>query len=118
VSPQKIGRLCSQIDLPPTLLGLLGWTYESRFYGKDVFHMKTSDERAFIATYQKLGYLRSGMMAVLEPVRRHKQFSYELPEGEVEPMAEDDDFLAEGIASYETASYLFSHGLNRAPEVK
>jgi len=31
VPAEKNSRFCSQIDLPPTILGLMGWTYNSRF---------------------------------------------------------------------------------------
>lgn len=115
VPPQRVGRLCSQIDLPPTLLGLMNWSYDSRFHGRDVLGMQPEEERAFIATYQRLGYLRPGKLAVLEPVRRHRLFTFAGFGDEVRPAEKDAEFLAEAIAEYQTASYLFSQGLNHAP---
>lgn len=117
VSPQQIGTLCSQIDLLPTVFGLMDWSYESRFYGKDILRMSPEDQHAFISTYQRLGYLHPGKLAVLEPVRRERMFTFHTPEvpSETPP---DAAFLQEAISEYQTASYLFAHGLNQAPHDK
>ena len=71
ITPQKINRLSSQIDIAPTLLGLLNISYTSRFYGKDILKdLKTSDERAFISNYQQLGYLTPKKLVVLKPMNK------------------------------------------------
>ena len=36
VTPRRIDRLMSQIDVAPTLLGLLNFGYYSKFFGRDV----------------------------------------------------------------------------------
>lgn len=38
-------RLVSQIDLAPTLLGLLGVSYTSRFLGQDIYRTRLGQER-------------------------------------------------------------------------
>ncbi|MGC3958245.1 MAG: sulfatase-like hydrolase/transferase [Verrucomicrobiota bacterium] len=63
IAPQQVGILCSQIDLLPTVFGLMDWSYDSRFYGKDVLRMAPDEQRAFISTYQRLGYVRPGKLA-------------------------------------------------------
>jgi phosphoglycerol transferase MdoB-like AlkP superfamily enzyme len=113
VAPRKLGTLCSQIDLLPTVFGLLDWSYNSRFYGRDILRMTPADERAFIATYQRLGYFRNGRLAILEPVKRQRMFTFEWPGAVTAPVENDPAFLAEAIAQYQTASWLFKHGLNR-----
>ena len=40
----------SQIDIAPTVLGLLNFSYRSRFYGYDLFQLEPGRERAFTAT--------------------------------------------------------------------
>jgi len=113
IAPCKVGALCSQVDLLPTVFGLMDWSYNSRFYGRDILRMAPMDERAFIATYQRLGYLRDGKLAVLEPVKRKRMFTYTVLDGPVVPAISDPEFLNEAIGQYQTASYLFAHGLNR-----
>ena len=49
----EIDRLSSQIDLAPTLLSLLNFSYDSFFFGTDILSPDFKP-RAFIANYQKL----------------------------------------------------------------
>ncbi|TDL99074.1 MAG: sulfatase [Flavobacteriaceae bacterium] len=56
---QKIDILTSQIDVIPTLFGLLNWNYKSEFYGKDIF--KTDSHRALIGNYRTLGLLKDDL---------------------------------------------------------
>ena len=67
VEPQRVDRLAGQIDLAPTLLGLLHWTYDSRFFGKDILRMGDADERALLSNYQHLGLLDHERLVVLSP---------------------------------------------------
>ena len=61
----------SQIDIAPTLLGRLGFSaYPSKFLGEDIYRIPLGEERAFVANYQTLGYLRDGRLVTLEPRRR------------------------------------------------
>ncbi|HEX5170232.1 MAG TPA: LTA synthase family protein, partial [Cyclobacteriaceae bacterium] len=62
ILPQHEDRLMSQIDIAPTLLGLLNFSYTSKFYGYDIFKLKKGNERAFISTYQALGLLEGDTM--------------------------------------------------------
>ena len=111
VRAERIGTLCSQIDCPPTLLSLLNWSYQSRFFGKDILKMGPQDERAFIASYQKLGILNRNELAVLKPVREHNVYSYQRASGEQTSIPDDQALLRESIAYYQAASYVFRHGL-------
>jgi phosphoglycerol transferase MdoB-like AlkP superfamily enzyme len=113
VVPRRVGTLCSQIDLLPTVIGLMQWSYDSRFYGKDILKMTPADERAFISTYQRLGFFRDGKLAILEPVNRKRVFPVNGRDAAATPTSDDPVFLAEAIAQYQTASWLFKHGLNR-----
>ena len=110
VAPGRVDRLASQMDLAPTLLELLGFSYRSRFFGRDILALGPEDERALLGTYQRLGYLKNGMLTVLSPVRRVDVYRIE-PDGEQTPVvrrAAGDD-LREAIAYYQSASAAFSH---------
>jgi phosphoglycerol transferase MdoB-like AlkP superfamily enzyme len=114
VSPKTVGTLCSQIDYPPTLLAMMNWTYMSRFFGKNILTMKPEDERAFIASYQSLGILDRNHLAILKPVREQKVYCYDRSTGNLTESEDDSEILANGIASYQAASYIFRHGLHGA----
>ena len=62
----EIDRLSNQIDLAPTLLALLHFSYDSFFFGKNIL-AQDFKEKAFIANYQKLGILSSGELLILSP---------------------------------------------------
>lgn len=109
VRPQKVDKLCSQIDFAPTLLGMLNWSYESQFYGKDVFRMKPESEYALIGTYQKLGYMKQNLLTVLKPIRAVATYKFDLSNETQTPTAENSDFLKQAIAYYQTASDRFNH---------
>ena len=59
----------SQIDMAPTLLGLLNFPYQSRFFGRNLLEENSQEfvQRAFIATYQKVGYLTPDKLIILSP---------------------------------------------------
>jgi phosphoglycerol transferase MdoB-like AlkP superfamily enzyme len=95
ITPQQVDKVISQIDLMPTLFSLLGMDYDSHFFGQDAL----SDdfrERAFVATYQDLGYLEGDVFTVLSPVNRAEQYR-------ISPTEEDryNLVLEEGIPSQE-----------------
>ncbi len=73
IQPQRVGKLCSQIDLMPTVFSLLHFSYDSKFYGQDILAPEY-DQRAFMATYQDLGYYSDDVLTVLSPVGRVQQF--------------------------------------------
>jgi phosphoglycerol transferase MdoB-like AlkP superfamily enzyme len=114
VAPGVEARLCSQIDFGPTLLSLLGWSYDSRSFGRDVLHMGPGEGRALIATYQSLGYLKDERMVVLRPGREVLGFRYEPDSMEAVRAPVDEELMREAIAHYQTAGYLLEHGLYQA----
>ncbi len=76
ITPGTMDRLMSQIDIGPTLLGLLNFSYTSNFYGFDMYKLEPGRERAFISTYQNLGYIRRGELVVLSPQSKVELSAY------------------------------------------
>ncbi|MDR1451568.1 MAG: sulfatase-like hydrolase/transferase [Helicobacteraceae bacterium] len=71
IEPRQINALCSQIDIAPTLFGLLGWGYESRFFGRDLANASDKDARAFVATNTHLAYAAAnGDFVILRPTKK------------------------------------------------
>ena len=110
VQPGKMDRLMSQIDLGPTLLGMLNFSYTSKFYGYDIFKLEPGRERAFISTYQSLGYLKNDTLIMLQPQQR-KFTLIPNQDGSAQPVRENANLLHEAIVWYQTASYGFKNGL-------
>ncbi len=109
--PARIERLMSQIDIAPTLLGRLNFSYRSKFLGHDLFRLPAGEERAFVANYQTLGYLRDGRMVTLQP-RRKVTVAPNVNAGvaQAQPPVDDATLQREAIAWYEAASLAFGRG--------
>ena len=111
VAPRKFDTMISQIDAAPTLLGLLGCSYASRFVGADVLS-PAYRPRAFISNYQKVAVLRpDGLLTVLKPVRQSAQYRADLATGALTPVAEPDAAaIDQAIIHYQGTDDLFNHG--------
>ena len=74
ITPKKIDVMMSQIDVMPTVFGLLNFNYTSKFIGQDVLK-EGYQPRAYIATYQDLGYLTPDKLTIISPLRKTTQYS-------------------------------------------
>lgn len=115
VAPRRIDRLMSQIDIAPTLLGLLEFDYYSKFFGRDVLRAPPESDRAFVANYQTLGYLKGERLALLHPKRKTEVFRVDAA-GNVVASVRDPAMVREAISFYSIASYVFRRGLYRDEE--
>lgn len=109
--PARNERLIAQIDIPPTLLGLLNWSYTSKFVGHDVNRLPPGKEHALISTYQTVGYLENDKLVVLEPGRRVRVETVDWNSLATRPTADDPAAVEEAISVYEGASLAFKAGL-------
>lgn len=65
------------MNLPPTLLGMLGISYTFRFLGRDIAKAPVGEERVFIGTYQSLGYIEGNTLTVLKPGKQAVTYQIE-----------------------------------------
>ena len=115
VAPARVDRLMSQIDIAPTLLGLLDFNYYSKFFGRDVLASPPQSDRAFVGNYQSLGYLRGDRLVLLSPKRKAEVLRTDRRWHPLEPVS-DPAALREAIAFYSAASFVFRNGLYRDEE--
>ena len=104
-------RLMSQIDIGPTLLGLLNFSYTSKFFGYDIFQLEKGRERAFISTYQSLGFIKGGDLIILSPQKHVDEFKTDYSTGNTVPIALKQQLVDESIAWYQVSSNAFREGL-------
>lgn len=113
IKPGTVDHLMSQIDVAPTILGLLNQSYDSDFLGRDIFKADGTAPRAFISTYQKLGYLTEDRLLVLGPQKYAAQYRLNRSNGETFTTPVDQGLLNEMLAYYQGADHLYQHRLNR-----
>ena len=107
---RQIDKLCSQIDIFPTLFGRLGWDYKSNLFGKDVFKIRREDERAFIGNYRKLGMLKDDKVLVLGDQKKANFYQWQRKDNSLKPLPMDQKYLEETIAFFQVADYLYQSG--------
>jgi phosphoglycerol transferase MdoB-like AlkP superfamily enzyme len=115
IQPQKYTNLMSQIDIMPTVFGLLNFNYQSKFYGQDVLKPDYKP-RALIATYQDLGLIKDNILTVISPKQQVKQFQLTLKKeqktgtdfqiyyDQIPVVKERTDLVNQTISYYQTAS--------------
>jgi phosphoglycerol transferase MdoB-like AlkP superfamily enzyme len=120
IEPARVDRLMAQIDIAPTLLGLLNFSYTSSFYGYDLFKLEPGRERILLGNYQKAGHFRGDTLTILAPKQSVQQTIPKFDKsGDATPVTEaKPELVDEAVAYYQTASYRFGHGLMRRDAVK
>ncbi len=115
VAPSESSVLASQIDVAPTVLGLLNISYRAPFFGRDLRGPLTRAPYALVSTYQELGFLRDGQLVELAPNKAPKliKINRKLPAATAAANAELTD---DTIALYQVAADAFRVGALRQPE--
>jgi phosphoglycerol transferase MdoB-like AlkP superfamily enzyme len=111
IEPGEYKQLASQIDLAPTVLGLLNASYTSTFFGRDLLKQSDLPPRVLLGNYQHLGLFDGQDLAILSPrsgLRRHNQA---LGMSQEEAAYVDDPLIARAIAYYQSASHDFKEQL-------
>ncbi len=109
VAPGRVDTVSSQIDVAPTVFGLLGFSYRSKFFGHDILHEGASHPRALMANYQTVGLYEDGLVVELKPNRRWRVV--DAATGEERPVdARAQRLFEEAVSYYQVASHAYSHG--------
>jgi phosphoglycerol transferase MdoB-like AlkP superfamily enzyme len=112
VEPGQVMTQCSQIDVPPTILGLLGMSYDSVFFGRDIFRMKRTEGRAWVGNYQKLGQLQQRDAVILRPDGSESRYGCDLWAEDLHRVDEvPSELIDDTVAGYQAAYLLFTKGL-------
>ena len=116
VKPQIFAENASQIDIVPTLFGIMNLSYKSKFFGIDVLtNKKTYDRHAFVSTYSDIGYFEENKLYLLKPKKELKIFHVKMNHfgwnGSQEVLTTDyeKEEVEEVISYYQGASFLFKN---------
>ena len=102
-------RFTSQIDLAPTILGLMNLNYTSRFMGYDIYKVPEGNDRIFISTYQDMGYIKNDTLVILSPQKKLNMYKTDFNTGLNTKITISDRLKNEAIAWYQGASFLFKN---------
>jgi len=109
VAPRRIDTIASQIDVGPTILGMLDFSYRSSFFGHDILREGANQPRALLANYQTVGYYRDGVVVELKPKRRYRIVDAATGRERAED-ALSARLMDEAISYYQLASRAYKSG--------
>lgn len=110
LKPETIDTLTAQIDVMPTLLGKLNFSYVSPFFGMDVADIAEGHERIIAAHNFSVAYGKIGGLAVLEPTG--EVLNYDFIPGEKVSTTDTPtvQVAQEAISTVQTAHKMFYSG--------
>jgi phosphoglycerol transferase MdoB-like AlkP superfamily enzyme len=103
----------SQIDVAPTVIGLLGLAYSAPFYGHDVIADRDPERPIFVSHNHDVGMLVGDRLAVLGLQGTSAVYRYDFATDQQTPIPFDGPLVDRATATYESAFLLFSRGLYR-----
>jgi phosphoglycerol transferase MdoB-like AlkP superfamily enzyme len=111
--PSRVARLGGSLDVPVTILGLLGRPYESMFFGRDLLAGQPENDRAFLNHNRDIGMLAHDRLVVLG-LRQTVEFYQGNPKvAEMKPLSQptdsDRELEQDTIAVYQVADDLYMH---------
>lgn len=107
IAPRRITTLGAQIDLIPTLMGLLQFSYVSPFFGIDL--LRAPEDRGWITTAHNfsVAFARPGHAITLEPTGEIKGYSFTPGLAPLTPEDPDPETARLGTALTQTAHHMF-----------
>jgi phosphoglycerol transferase MdoB-like AlkP superfamily enzyme len=103
IKPQVSDKVFSNMDLAPTILGLLGISYDAPFYGVDVLDDRIPADRPVMFSHNHdIALYQNGLMTVLGLQKEARTFSYN--DEKTEPLPLDEE-RADLLAAFLQSAY-------------
>jgi phosphoglycerol transferase MdoB-like AlkP superfamily enzyme len=110
----RLETLASSIDVPPTVLGILGLSYDSKFFGQDLFRIDPAQGRALMNHNNDVALMRGGRLAVLGLHESATLYDVDMARGEQVKVKTVDaagrELIEDAIAYYNGADRLYRSG--------
>lgn len=115
VQPRQDGRIISQIDLPPTLLSLIGISDKHPMIGHDL--TQGGGGRAMMQFEDNYGYLSGDTLMVLEPRQSARAYRYTAPD-HYDALAADPELERTALAHALWPTWVYRQQAYTLPELK
>lgn len=113
LTARRVEGLMSQIDIAPTVLGMLGISYESSFFGRDVLAGGTARRYAPLNHNRDLAILEDNRLTELNLRKQAGTYGYDKAGDLQAKAALDAEELFDAISVFQTASNLYSRAQYR-----
>lgn len=115
VRPARVGTLTSQIDIAPTVLGLLHMSYDSVFFGRDVLLGDDGRPYALLSHNRDVALYRDQSLVVLGIQRAVAAYRYNKIGNDQHLAERDPEDIRDAASLYQTAYDLYRTGRYRLP---
>lgn len=109
----RVDTLTSSLDIPPTVLGVLGMEYDSPFFGHDVLRIDPSAGRALMTHNNEIALMKGSRIAVLGLHRSARLFDVR-PDGSFVLLTRPDragvELIEDAISYYTGADTEYRNG--------
>jgi len=118
IAPQQYSRLASQIDLLPTLLGLMGITDVHPATGHDLFRPDINQVpgRAIMQYNSVQAYMQGSKVVVMEQGKPSALYNYSTETGLILSQEKDEPLVARALAYTVWSATAYQQGLYRLPD--
>jgi phosphoglycerol transferase MdoB-like AlkP superfamily enzyme len=113
VEPRRVDVLTSQIDVAPTVLGLLNLTHDSVFFGKDVLAAGASPHLALLNHNRDIALYSEGRLHELGFRGRSATLFYDRAARQQRPAPSDEDGIRDAASVFQLAYELYRRGQYR-----
>lgn len=107
LAPRQIDRPISQVDIAPTVMGLLGLTYSAPFFGQNVLAEPDGAQVLLFNHNHDVALYEHGKLAVLGLHRTTHTYRYRLGDDHMEEVVQDKAVVDLATAYYQTAFQMF-----------
>lgn len=112
----KYNKLASQIDIPPTLLNLIGMKTETPMVGRDLINLPDSIAGRSIMQFYDINAFRvENQVVIMQPNKPALQFEIK-SDTELVPTALDPELAKDALAHVLAPNYLYKGGKYKLPE--
>jgi phosphoglycerol transferase MdoB-like AlkP superfamily enzyme len=110
--PSRAGQLGCSLDVPTTILGLLGRPYESIFFGRDLLKGQPDNGRVFLNHNRDIGLLTHDRLVVLGLMQTVEFYQGDPKKVDMslltQPTDADHEYQKDAIAIYQVADDLYT----------
>ena len=117
--PRRVSKLGCQLDLAPTLLGLIGRPYDTTFYGQDLLRQPEGTSRVLLHHNRSVGIYRDQHLVIFNLNKKIEYFLGDPKTGQMQRADTVDDFskalVREATALFQVGDDLYMNRRYRVP---
>jgi phosphoglycerol transferase MdoB-like AlkP superfamily enzyme len=115
---EKVQTIASSMDIPPTIMAVLGATYPSKWFGRDVLHLAPNEGRALMGHNNEIALMQNSsgetLLAVLGLKESTGLFRYDSASKQQIPVANPDptgkSLIEDAISYFDGADKMYRSG--------